>query len=79
MQERLQWLDGLMDGDQFIAGNRFTIADIILYCALDFGGSVGRKLPEGAKWLPGWMERVATHPSATTSLHPLAAKARMRG
>ena len=38
VQERLQWLDGLMNGNQFIAGNRFTIADIILYCALDFAG-----------------------------------------
>jgi glutathione S-transferase len=79
VQERLMWLDGLMDGNQFVAGNRFTIADIILYCALDFAGSVGRKLPANAKWLPGWMERVAARPSATASLHPLAARAKMRG
>ena len=79
VQERLMWLDGLMNGNQFIAGKRFTIADIILYCALDFAGSVGRKLPPDAKWLPGWMERVAARPSATASLHPLAAKAKMRG
>jgi glutathione S-transferase len=79
VQDRLIWLDGLMNGNQFIAGNRFTIADIILYCALDFAGSVGRKLPPGAKWLPGWFERVGSRPSATSSLHPLAAKAKMRG
>jgi glutathione S-transferase len=79
VQERLMWLDGLMNGNQFIAGNRFTIADIILYCALEFAGSVGRKLPADAKWLPGWMERVSARPSATASLHPLAAKAKMRG
>jgi glutathione S-transferase len=79
VNERLMWLDGLMNGNQFIAGNRFTIADIILYCALDFGGSVGRKLPEGSKWLPGWFERVNSRPSATASLHPMATKAKMRG
>jgi glutathione S-transferase len=79
VQDRLMWLDGLMNGNQFIAGNRFTVADIILYCALDFAGSVGRKLPADAKWLPGWMERVAARPSATASLHPLAARAKMRG
>ena len=79
VQERLIWLDGLMNGNQFVAGNRFTIADIILYCALDFAGSVGRKLPADAKWLPGWMERVAARPSASASLHPLAAKAKVRG
>src|SRR5579885_2698663 len=44
VQERLMWLDGLMNGNQFIVGNRFTIADIILYCALDFAASVGRQL-----------------------------------
>src|SRR5262249_603383 len=41
VQKRLAWLDGLMDGRTFVAGDRFTIADIVLYCALDFGGSVG--------------------------------------
>ena len=79
VQDRLMWLDGLMNGNQFIAGDRFTIADIILYCALDFPGSVGRKLPPNAKWLPGWMERVNARPSAAASLHPLAARAKMRG
>jgi glutathione S-transferase len=79
VQERLMWLDGLMNGNQFIAGDRFTIADIILFCALDFAGSVGRKLPPDAKWLPGWMERVAARPSASASLHPMAAKAKIRG
>jgi len=79
VQDRLSWLDGLMDGNQWVAGNRFTIVDIILYCALDFAASVGRKLPDGAKWLPGWMERVGARPSAAASLHPLAAKAKVRG
>jgi glutathione S-transferase len=79
VQDRLMWLDGLMDGNQYIAGDRFTIADIILYCALDFAASVGRKLPDGAKWLPGWMQRVSARPSAAASLHPMAAKAKIRG
>jgi glutathione S-transferase len=79
VQERLLWLDGLMNGNQFIAGDRFTIADIILYCALDFAGGVGRKLPPGAKWLPEWFKRVEARPSATASLHPMAARAKMRG
>src|ERR1700674_952390 len=37
VQDKLKWLDGLMGGKPFVAGSRFTIADIILYCALDFG------------------------------------------
>ena len=34
--------NGLLVGKDFIVGSRFTIADVILYCALDFGGSVGQ-------------------------------------
>ena len=37
VRDNLGWLDALMAGKQFIVGDRFTIADIILYCALDFG------------------------------------------
>ena len=40
-RDNLQWLDGLLAGRQWIAGDRFTIADIILYCALDFGAERG--------------------------------------
>ena len=36
VQEKLAWLDGLMEGRDFIVGNRFTLADIIMYCAFDF-------------------------------------------
>ena len=32
-----------MEGKQFIVGDRFTLADIILYCAFDFGA---RRRPE---------------------------------
>jgi glutathione S-transferase len=78
VDDRLMWLDGIMNGNQFIAGNRFTIADIILYCALDFAGGVGRKLPPDSKWLPGWFERVNARPSAVASLHPMAGKVKMR-
>ncbi|MHB8381066.1 MAG: glutathione S-transferase family protein, partial [Candidatus Binataceae bacterium] len=40
-QDGLKWLDGLLADRDYIAGERFTIADIILYCALDFGSGVG--------------------------------------
>ncbi|MEP6967856.1 MAG: glutathione S-transferase family protein, partial [Pseudomonadota bacterium] len=41
-QEKLTWLDGLIAGRTWIAGERFTLADILLFCFLDFGGQVGQ-------------------------------------
>jgi glutathione S-transferase len=75
----LAWLDGLMDGKPFIAGDRFTIADIILYCALDFGGSVGQPLDAKNVKLARWFERVGGRPSAQASLHPQSQAVGLRG
>jgi glutathione S-transferase len=38
---RLQWLDGQIAGKDYLCGKRFTLADILLYCWVDFGGEVG--------------------------------------
>jgi glutathione S-transferase len=61
--KKLVWLDGLMKGD-FICGSRFTLADILLFCFVEFGAAVGQPLPDGVNWLPAWRERVAARPSA---------------
>ena len=78
-QKRLAWLDGLMEGRTFIAGERFTIADIILYCAVDFGGSVGQPLDPACGRLTRWMARVAERPSAKKSLHAQSDAVGMKG
>jgi glutathione S-transferase len=78
-RDNLTWLDGLLAGKQFVAGDRFTIADIILYCALDFGGSVGQPLDPACGRLTRWMARVAERPSAKASLHPQAGAVGMKG
>jgi len=66
------WLDPLMTGKQWIAGTRFTIADIILYCAVDFGRGVGQPLSAELSSVSAWFERVGARSSAAGSLHPLA-------
>jgi glutathione S-transferase len=63
-QDRLKWLDGQMAGKEFICGNRFTLADILLYCFLDFGGQVGQPLNPEFKNLANWFARVKDRPSA---------------
>lgn len=63
-QERLTWLDQQMAGKQFVCGDRFTLADIMLYCFLEFGVQVGQPLNEANKNISAWYERVAARPSA---------------
>ena len=62
-QDRLKWLDGQMAGKDFVTGQRFTLADIHLFCFVDFGGQVGQPLnPEFAN-LTAWFARVKDRPS----------------
>jgi glutathione S-transferase len=63
-QERLTWLDQQMAGKQFVCGDRFTLADIMLYCFLEFGISVGQPLNAANENISAWYERVAARPSA---------------
>ena len=62
-QEKLVWLDGLMDGKDFVCGDRFTIADILLFAFLEFGASVGQPLDAKCERLQAWYARVAARPS----------------
>jgi glutathione S-transferase len=66
-REKLAWLDGLMDGNDWICGSRFTLADVFLFAFADFGRTVGQPLDPKLGWLPGWFERVAKRPSAAAS------------
>jgi glutathione S-transferase len=66
-REKLAWLDGVMTGNEFIAGARFTLADIFLFAFLDFGRHVGQPFDPALSWVSGWFERVAARPSAAAS------------
>jgi len=66
-QEKLTWLDGLIAGRTWIVGDRFTLADILLYCFLDFGANVGQPLNPDNKNIAAWFARAKARPSADTS------------
>jgi glutathione S-transferase len=66
-QEKLAWLDGLIDGREWIVGDRFTLADILLYCFVDFGAQVGQPLSPDNANLAAWFERAKARPSAAAS------------
>src|SRR5215471_4032017 len=63
-RKRLTWLDGLMGAKPFIAGNKLTMADILLFAFLDFMKAVGQPLDPANKNLTAWFERMKARPSA---------------
>lgn len=63
-RDRLLWLDGLMTGREFVRGDRFSLADILLFAFLDFGAQVAQPIPAEAAWVNAWFERVKARPSA---------------
>lgn len=66
-QERLAWLDELCQGRDWICGDRFTLADILLFSFLEFGAQVGQPVDPKCGWVTGWYERVAKRPAVVAS------------
>jgi len=77
-QYYLQRLDGQLAGKEWVCGKRFTLADICLYCALDFGAGVGQARNPAFKNVNALFERIGKRPSAEASLHPIAKAGGMR-
>ena len=65
-REKLAWLDGQMRGP-WIVGDRFTLADILLFAFLEFGAQTGQKLDEKLLNLHDWYGRVAARESVAKS------------
>jgi glutathione S-transferase len=63
-RKRLAWLDGELAGRSFVAGERYTIADITALCALDFGRVVDIRIAPEQKNLQRWYDAVSSRPSA---------------
>jgi glutathione S-transferase len=66
-REKLAMLEGLIEGRKYLAGDRFTLADIHLWVFLDFAAQVGQALDPANKNLTAWMARVGERPSAAAS------------
>lgn len=63
-RDRLLWLDGQLKGRQFVCGDRFSLADVLLFAFLAFGAQVGQPIPDEAAWVKDWFARVGARPSA---------------
>jgi glutathione S-transferase len=63
-RERLAWLDAELAARPFVAGERYTIADITALVAVDFGRTSDVRIDPGQKNLTRWHETVSARPSA---------------
>lgn len=63
-QNRLAWLDARLADHDYIGGDRFGMADILLFCFQAFGNAVGQPLNPEFKNLTAWFARVGARPSA---------------
>jgi len=77
-REGLVWLDAQMTGRPYLAGDDVSLADILLYAFLDFGAGVGQPVDPALANVEQWLDRMASRPSAETSLHPVAKAGGMR-
>lgn len=66
-QDRLAWLDGQLAGRDYLAGDRFSMADILLFSFLEFGQGIGQPLNPDLKNVGAWYERVAGRAAAIAS------------
>jgi glutathione S-transferase len=63
-QDNLAWLDEQMAGKTWVCGDRFSMADILLFAFVNFFGNVGQPLNPDFKNIGAWMERAKARPSA---------------
>jgi glutathione S-transferase len=62
--KQLDLLDNTLADREFIAGDRYTIADITAQCGIDFGRVIGIKVQPEQKNLSRWHEAISSRPSA---------------
>ena len=62
-QNKLEWLDKQLESRDYVAGDKFTLADILLHSFLAFGEQVGQPLNPEFRNLAAWHERVGKRES----------------
>lgn len=60
----MHWLNDELKGREFIAIDRYSMADIATLTSIDFADFIGVKMPEELASLRAWHARVSARPSA---------------
>ena len=63
-EARMAWLDTILAEREFIAGDRYTIADITALCGIDFGRVSKIRIDPAHTHLARWHAAVSARPSA---------------
>lgn len=63
-QDKIGWLNAQMEGRTFVSLGRLTLADIMLFCFLDFGAKVGQPINPEFRNIVAHHAMMAARPSA---------------
>ena len=65
-REKTSWLnDQMNDGRAFIGGEEISLADVVLYCFLNFGKAIGQPYDTGLANIHKWFESMNARESAS--------------
>jgi glutathione S-transferase len=62
-QLKLRWLNDLMAGKTYVCGDRLTLADVFLFCFLDFFAGVRQPVDPELTTITAWHARMKERPS----------------
>jgi glutathione S-transferase len=62
--EGLAWFDRQLQDRAYLCGDRYSLADILLYCFVHHGAEVGQSLLSEHPALTRWFDRVGARPAA---------------
>lgn len=63
-RDKMIWFSRLLEQREWVCGDRFTLADIYLYCFLQFGENHGQPIPEEAPALRNFFSKMKERPTA---------------
>lgn len=66
-QDNLGNLNGWIEGKQYLCGDRFSMADVLLFCWIDFFKNIKQPIDPAHTNVQAWYDRVAARPSAAAS------------
>src|SRR5262249_18617086 len=59
--------DNQLKDNRFVAGGRFSVADITAVCGIDFAKLVGLKIPDDCSHVARWYDEMETRPAVRNS------------
>jgi glutathione S-transferase len=58
-------LDEALQGREYLAGDAYSMADVVLLTTIDFAAFIGMPMPDDLSALRAWHDRVSARPSAS--------------